>query len=68
MTHMSNETLAKFFGNGFDYKALRRLALIHLSRDSNLPFIAESKLRAAVPASVEVTALHDGNVPLTMPV
>ena len=68
MTHMSNENLSAFFGNGFNYKSLRQLALIHLSRDSNLPFIAEAKLRTVVPASVEVTALHDGNLPLSIQV
>ena len=66
LSHMSNDVLAKFFGNGFDPAGVHDIALLHGSRETNIPFIAESKVRRALRTEINVTALSDSNLPLTI--
>jgi glyoxylase-like metal-dependent hydrolase (beta-lactamase superfamily II) len=66
MTHMATETLARFLRNGFDATGLHDLVLLHLSTQCNIAFLSEAKIRAAVPPSVKVCAVSEGNLPLTV--
>jgi phosphoribosyl 1,2-cyclic phosphodiesterase len=68
LSHMSNGTLAKFFGNGFDASGVHDIVLTHLSMASNLPFIAEAKIKSALRGDVRVTALSEANLPLSLEV
>lgn len=68
LAHMSNERLAKFFSNSFDSSAVTDILLLHLSKENNLPFVAEGKIQAVVGPEVRVVALSDDNLPMTVPV
>lgn len=48
LTHTSNEKLAAFFTNGFKGAALHTVVLLHISHATNVSFIAEQKVSAAL--------------------
>ena len=69
LTHMANDTLAAYFANDFDDKGVHDVALLHLSRQCNLGFIAEGKIRRALARpQIRVRALCDENLPLSIEV